>query len=173
DVVPDILVMGKALGGGILPIAAVLARPHLDVAGGYAFGHYTHEKNPVTTRAALTTIEIIEDENLVEAAATLGAYALQRLREMQQKHPTIADVRGRGFLFGAELVLGRNSKEPANELAEDVLYRCLDKGLSFKLSMGNTMTFTPPLILKRDELDHALTIIDDALADAERAFGLA
>ena len=69
QVVPDILVMGKALSGGILPIAALLCKPGLDVAGDYAIGHYTHEKNPVTTRAALTTIEIIEDEALVENAA--------------------------------------------------------------------------------------------------------
>ena len=69
DVVPDILVLGKALGGGILPIAAVIARADLDVGGDWAFGHYTHEKNPVTARAALTTIEIIEDEGLVENAA--------------------------------------------------------------------------------------------------------
>lgn len=173
DVVPDILVMGKALGGGILPIAAVLARPHLDVAGGYAFGHYTHEKNPVTTCAALTTIEIIEDEGLVEAAATLGAHALERLREMQHKHRTIGDVRGRGLLFGAELVLDRGTKEAANDLAEDVLYRCLDKGLSFKLSMGNNLTLTPPLILTRRQLDAALTILDEALSEAETGFALA
>ncbi len=64
-VVPDILVMGKALGGGILPIAAVVAKPELDVGADWAFGHYTHEKNPVTARAALTTIEIIEQEGLV------------------------------------------------------------------------------------------------------------
>src|SRR6185437_8961467 len=68
-VAPDILVLAKALGGGILPIAAVLAHPRLDVGGAWAFGHYTHEKNPVTSRAALTTIEIIEDEKLVENAA--------------------------------------------------------------------------------------------------------
>lgn len=173
DVVPDILVMGKALGGGILPIAAVLARPHLNVAGGYAFGHYTHEKNPVTTCAALTTIEIIEDEGLVEAAATLGAHALERLREMQHKHRTIGDVRGRGLLFGAELVLDRGTKEAANDLAEDVLYRCLDKGLSFKLSMGNNLTLTPPLILTRRQLDAALTILDEALSEAETGFALA
>lgn len=172
DVVPDILVMGKALGGGILPIAAVMTGPDLDIAGDYAFGHYTHEKNPVTTRAALTTIQIIEDEGLVESVATLGIHALDRLREMQQKHPTIGDVRGRGFLFGAELILDRDSKEPANELAEEVLYRCLDKGLSFKLSMGNNLTLTPPLILKPDELDDALTIIDEALTEAERGGGL-
>ncbi len=67
-----ILVLGKALGGGVLPIAAVLARADLDVGGHWAFGHYTHEKNPVTCRAALTTLEIIEDEGLVENARRRG-----------------------------------------------------------------------------------------------------
>ncbi|NNE22657.1 MAG: aspartate aminotransferase family protein [Rhizobiales bacterium] len=172
DVTPDILVMGKALGGGILPIAAVIARPELDVAGEYAFGHYTHEKNPVTCRAALTTIEIIEDEGLVENAATLGAQALARLNDMKDKHKVIGDVRGRGFLIGAELVLDRDDKTPADDLAEEVFYRCLDKGLSFKITMGNTLTFTPPLILSASQMDQALDIIDESLGEASQALGL-
>jgi len=172
-VVPDILVMGKALGGGILPIAAVLARPDLDVAGQYAFGHYTHEKNPVTARAGLTTIEIIEDEGLVENAATLGAHAIGRLEDMQSRHQSIGDVRGRGFLFGVELVKSREGKEPAIDLAEEVFYRCLDKGLSFKITMGNTLTFTPPLILTREQMDQALDIVDACVGDASRFLGLA
>ena len=106
-VVPDILVLGKALGGGILPIAAVIARPELDVGAAYAFGHYTHEKNPVTARAALTTIEIIEDEGLVANAAKVGAFALARLYDMKSKHALIGDVRGLGFLLGIELVTDR------------------------------------------------------------------
>ena len=79
QVVPDILVIGKGLGGGILPIAAAVCQPELDLTQDYAYGHYTHEKNPVTTRAALTTIQIIEEEGLVENAATTGEYALNRL----------------------------------------------------------------------------------------------
>ena len=173
DVVPDILVMGKGLGGGILPIAAVIARPGLDVAGDYAFGHYTHEKNPVTTRAGLTTIEIIEDENLVENAATLGAYALDRLHDMKGRIGVIGDVRGRGFLMGVELVMDKQGKEPAAALAEDVLYRCLDGGLSFKISMGNTLTLTPPLVVTRDQMDQALDVLETAITDAARAAGLA
>lgn len=172
-VVPDILVMGKGLGGGILPIAAVIARPGLDVAGDYAFGHYTHEKNPVTTRAGLTTIEIIEDENLIENAATLGALALDRLHDMKDRHGVIGDVRGRGFLMGVELVMDKQGKEPAAALAEDVLYRCLDGGLSFKISMGNTLTLTPPLVVTRDQMDLALDVLERAITDAARAAGLA
>ena len=169
DVVPDILVLGKALGGGILPIAAVLAKTELDVAGEFAFGHYTHEKNPVTAKAALMTIEIIQKEGLVENAAELGKYMLEQLYLLKEKHSTIGDVRGRGLLVGVELVLNQEEKTPANDLAEDVLYRCLSKGLSFKLTMGNVMTLTPPLIIKKAQIDLSLEIIDQSLSEAEQA----
>ena len=172
DVVPDILVLGKALGGGILPIAAVLAKSELDVAGEFAFGHYTHEKNPVTAKAALTTIEIIEQEGLVENAAVLGKYMLEQLNLLKAKHSTIGDVRGRGLLVGVELVLNQEEKTPADDLAEDVLYRCLSKGLSFKLTMGNVLTLTPPLIITKTQIDLALKIIDQSLSEAEQALGI-
>jgi 4-aminobutyrate aminotransferase len=162
-VVPDILVLGKGLGGGILPIAAVIARPELDVGGDWAFGHYTHEKNPVTSRAALETIAIIEDEDLVENAARIGQAALDRLREMQARHPAIGDVRGRGCLIGIELVRDRNTREPDADLAETVLYNALDRGLSFKTTMGNILTLTPPLVTTEAEMMNALAILDEAI----------
>lgn len=168
DVVPDILVLGKALGGGILPIAACIARPELDVAGDWAFGHYTHEKNPVTTRAALTTIEIIEDEGLVDNAARVGALALARLDDMKRRLPAIGDVRGRGLMLGIELVKDRADKTPDADLAEAVLYRALDRGLSFKTTMGNVLTLTPPLTVTPAEMLHALAILEDAIAAGPR-----
>jgi 4-aminobutyrate aminotransferase len=172
-VVPDILVIGKSLGGGILPIASVICKPELDVAQNYAYGHYTHEKNPVTTRAALTTIQIIEEEGLVENAASVGDYAFGRLNELMDKHPLIGDVRGRGFLFGAELVKDRESREAANDAADMVLYRALSKGLSFKTTMGNVLTFTPSLITTRKDMDFAMNVIDESLGEVERDLGYA
>lgn len=163
---PDILVLGKALGGGILPIAAVLARADLDVGGDWAFGHYTHEKNPVTTRAALTTIEIIEDENLVDNAARVGALALDRLHGMKRRHACIGDVRGRGLLIGVELVADRASKTPDKDLAEATMYEALDRGLSFKTTMGNVLTLTPPLTITAAEMHDALDRLDQALTAA-------
>ena len=162
--VPDIVVLGKALGGGVLPIAACLARDDLNVAGAYAFGHYTHEKNPVTASAALATLEVIEHEGLVENAARVGAHALERLQEMKQRHAVIGDVRGRGLLLGIELVTDRAAKTPAVDLAEQVLYRALSRGLSFKTTMGNTLTLTPPLITTQVQMDAALDILDACLA---------
>jgi len=165
EVVPDILVMGKALGGGILPIAAAVCHPDLDVAGEFAFGHYTHEKNPVTTRAALTTIEIIERENLVENSAIVGGHGLNRLMAMKEKYRLIGDVRGRGMLFGCELVLDREEKTQAIEEAEEILYRALDAGLSFKISMGSVLTFTPPLITTIEQMDWAMDVIEAAIKE--------
>ncbi len=166
---PDIVVLGKALGGGILPIAACIARADLDLAGDYAFGHYTHEKNPVTAAAALATLEVIAREGLVENAARVGAYALERLHEMKQRHALIGDVRGRGLLLGLELVSDRTAKTPAAAAAERVLYAALSRGLSFKTTMGNVLTLTPPLITTREQMGQALDILDDCLGEVGRA----
>jgi 4-aminobutyrate aminotransferase len=164
-VTPDLLVLGKSLGGGILPIAAVVARPELDVGESYAFGHYTHEKNPVTARAALTTIEIIEDEGLVANAAKVGAAALARLEEIKARRQIVGDVRGRGFLIGIELVTDRGAKTPAGDAAEKVMYRALELGLSFKTTFGNVLTLTPPLTVSEAQMDQAIDIIDRCLAE--------
>jgi 4-aminobutyrate aminotransferase len=164
-VTPDLLVLGKALGGGILPIAAVLARPELDVGADWAFGHYTHEKNPVTARAALTTIEIIEEEGLVENAARVGARALARLEGWRSRFASVGDVRGRGLLIGVELVRSREGREPDGDLAEAVMYAALNRGLSFKTTMGNVLTLTPPLTITAAEMDDALGRLEAAMAE--------
>lgn len=162
---PDIVVLGKALGGGVLPIAACVARDELNVAGAYAYGHYTHEKNPVTAAAALATLQVIEREGLVENAARVGAHALERLHDLQRRHPGIGDVRGRGLLLGVELVRDRAAKIPDGDRAEAVLYACLARGLSFKTTMGNVLTFTPPLITTVAQMDQALDIVEAALQE--------
>ena len=172
-VIPDILVLGKALGGGILPIAAVIAKPELDVGGKFAFGHYTHEKNPVISKASLKTIDIIESERLVENAAEIGKYMLENLNSLKKENPIIGDVRGRGLLIGVELVLNKKEKTPANDIAEEVLYRCLSKGLSFKITMGNVLTLTPPLIITKEQADFSIQVISESLNEAEKLFGLA
>ena len=134
-----------------------------------ALGHYTHEKNPVACAAALATIEVIEKENLIENARDLGDYALGRMQVMKQKHAIIGDVRGLGLLMGMELVKDGKNRERPMDLAEEVMYKALARGLSFKLSMGNILTLTPPLTLTRDEMDQAVDILDTCLTEVERA----
>jgi 4-aminobutyrate aminotransferase len=103
-IIPDIVVIGKGLGGGVFPMAAVIAGEKLDVAADRAMGHYTHEKSPVGSAAALATINYIESHNLVVRARELGQHSLERLEGMQAKHSLIGDVRGLGLFLGIELV---------------------------------------------------------------------
>jgi len=164
-IVPDMVVIGKGLGGGVLPLAAVIARENLDVAAERALGHYTHEKNPVLCAAALATIEYIENHGLVAHARELGGYTLERLIEMKGRHPLIGDVRGLGLFLGIELVKDRETRERASEEAEAVMYAALSRGLSFKTTMGNILTLTPALTITREEMDRALGIIEDSIAE--------
>jgi 4-aminobutyrate aminotransferase len=165
-VIPDMIVLGKSLGGGILPIAAAIVRRDLDVCGDFAIGHYTHEKNPVTARAALTTIGIIEEEGLVARAAELGEHAMSRMHDLMARSAIVGDVRGRGLLFGVEIVTDTETRAPGNELAEKIYYRCLDAGLSFKISQGCVLTLSPPLVIARADLDRALDIVEEAVLAA-------
>jgi 4-aminobutyrate aminotransferase len=88
---------------------------------------------------------------------------------MVARHRLIADVRGLGLLMGIELVRHRDTGAPALEEAERVMYLALERGLSFKVSAGNVLTLTPPLVITRDELERALGIVDDCLTQVERA----
>lgn len=164
DVVPDMLVIGKGLGGGIMPMAALIAREGLDVMGDRALGHYTHEKSPVGCAAALATLEVIEEDHLIENAQQVGGYALARMEKMKEQFPVVGDVRGIGLLLGIELVKDRTTKEKAIDEAEVVLYHCLSRGLSFKLTMGNILTLTPPLTITMEEMGWALDVIEEGLS---------
>lgn len=165
-VVPDMLVIGKALGGGIFPLAALIARDDLNVMADGALGHYTHEKNPVACAAGLATIEIIEREGLAARAASLGEMALARLRLMKDAHPLIGTVRGLGLLLGVELT---KDGHPAMQQADEIMYECLRRGLSFKVTMGNIVTLTPPLTIAEQDLRRALDILEQSIAVVERS----
>jgi 4-aminobutyrate aminotransferase len=171
-VVPDILVVGKSLGGAVFPLAAILAREKLDIAPHLALGHYTHEKNPVACAAALATLEYIEQERLVEHSRILGEHALGRLKSLAERWECVGDVRGLGLLLAIELVKDRETREPARDLAERVMYRALRNGVSFKVTMGNVISLTPPLTITKDQMDRALDIIEESLVEEARAENL-
>ncbi len=166
-IIPDIVVIGKGMGGGVLPLAAIIAKEDLDVAADRALGHYTHEKNPVSCAAALATIDYIEKNKLVDHARQLGQYSLKRLNAMKQHHRLIGDVRGLGLFLGIELVKDRQTRNRAEDEAEAVMYAALSKGVSFKLTMGNILTLTPALTITKKEMATALDIIEESIAEVE------
>ena len=160
DVVPDMLVIGKGLGGSIFPMAALIAREELDILDNRALGHYTHEKSSVGCAAALATIDCLYEDNLIENAVTLGKHAMERFLEMQTRFPLIHEVRGLGLFLGIEL---RRDNKPANDEADTVLYHSLSRGLSFKVGGGCVLTLCPPMTITLDELNKALDIIEEGI----------
>ena len=165
DVVPDMLVIGKGLGGGVFPLAALLAREELNSAmPEKALGHYTHEKNPVACAAGLAAIEFIEETQLLERVTELGSSVLERINEMRSRIPGIGDVRGLGLMMGVEISMPGESEEFNRQFAEKILYRCLSAGLSFKITMGCILTLTPALTITDSEMDEALQILENAIA---------
>ena len=163
-IVPDMLVIGKGLGGGIFPLAALITREDFDIMPDRALGHYTHEKNPVACAAGLAAIEYTESEGLVKNAETVGEYAIHRLQTMMDTYDIIGAVRGMGLLIGVELVKTRQSMEPAIDQAERVMYMSLSKGLNFKVTMGNILTLTPPLTITKQEMDKAIDILSECFS---------
>ena len=159
-VVPDMLVIGKGLGGGIFPMAALIVREELDVAGNRALGHYTHEKSSLGCAAALATIECLFEENLIEKSAQLGSRGLDYLSQMQERNLLIHEVRGLGLFFGIEL---RSEGRPALRQAEEIMYHSLSQGLSYKIGSGCIITLCPPLTISEQELFSAFDIIEKGL----------
>ncbi len=122
--------------------------------------------NPVSCRAALTTIQLLE-EGLIENAASVGAYLLGKLKELQRRFHLIGDVRGKGLMIGIELVRDRQTKEKAVEERSQVIRACFEKGLLILGAGENVIRFSPPLIITRKEADTALTIFEEVLNKVE------
>ncbi|USD42916.1 aspartate aminotransferase family protein [Vibrio sp. SCSIO 43135] len=170
DIEPDILCIGKGFGGGLVPLAAMVTKDKYNTAANVSLGHYTHEKSPIGCAAALATMEVIERDNLLDKVRQDSEFVRTSLLAMKEKYPLIGDVRGIGLLWGVELVTDPISKTRAFEEAEAVLYQCLNNGLSFKVSQGNVIQLSPPLIITREELTRALTIFEQAIAHVSQAF---
>ncbi|HAS8558595.1 TPA: aspartate aminotransferase family protein [Vibrio vulnificus] len=170
DIEPDMLCIGKGLGGGLVPIAAMVTKDKYNTAEQISMGHYTHEKSPIGCAAALATMEAIEQDGLLDKAKANSQFMREKLLEMKAKYPVIGDVRGIGMLWGIELVTDHESKARAYDEAEAVLYQCLNNGVSFKVSQGNVIQLSPPLIITREQLTEALAIFEEAIAKVCKDF---
>jgi 2,2-dialkylglycine decarboxylase (pyruvate) len=170
-VTPDILTVSKTLGGG-LPLAATITTPEIEEtvhARGFTF-YTSHVSDPLPAEAGLAVLRVIATERLVERAQHMGAYLRQRLEALQQRYEVIGDVRGVGLLLGVELVEDRNTRKPAHDLGARTTRRCFELGLSMNIrrrpERGSVWRIAPPLTVTEAELDRAISILDQALADS-------
>lgn len=162
-IIPDMVTLGKGLGGGMVPIAALLTKDVYNIAPAHSIGHFTHEKSPLGSAVALAVIDYVQKESLAQRAVELGMLMQQRLNDLRNRFPQVGDIRGIGLLWALDLVTDSESKTRNPKLAERVMYTCLEKGLSFKVSKGNVIGLSPSLIIMPDELHLALDILTEAL----------
>jgi 2,2-dialkylglycine decarboxylase (pyruvate) len=169
-VAPDILTLSKTLGAG-LPVAAVVTSEEIENRcheRGFLF-FTTHVSDPLAAAVASAVLRVVQRDGLVARTETLGKHLRERLLELQSRHEVIGDVRGRGLLQGIELVADRVTKQPADQLGQDVTSACLQHGLHMNIvqlpGMGGIFRIAPPLTISDADLDAGLDILDTALAE--------
>ena len=170
EVTPDIMTLSKTLGGG-LPLAATVTSPEIeDRAHTAGFTFYTsHVSDPLPASVGLAVLQTIQQEALVARAIKMGNYLTERLRDLQQHHESIGDIRGEGLLLGVELVTDRETRQPFHQLGSVTTERCFELGLSMNIrrrpERGAVWRIAPPLTVTTDEIDLAITILDQALVE--------
>jgi 4-aminobutyrate aminotransferase/4-aminobutyrate aminotransferase/(S)-3-amino-2-methylpropionate transaminase len=170
--VPDILVFGKAIGGGF-PLAGTISREGLAYKPGdhsFTFGHF-----PVAMVAALATLEVLNEENLLERSRKLNRFFTDRLLELKDKYELIGDVRGPGLMLGIELVRDRKTKEPACEESYAFEKKGLKRGVLFGVAkyagMGNVVKIKPPMVITDAQAEWVMEVFEEVVAEltAERS----
>ena len=166
NVEPDIVCIAKGIASGV-PLGIMAARCSIMEKWPAGSHGNTYGGNPIACEAALTTLDLIEN-GYMENAAEIGGYILDAMAEMQVRHPSIGDVRGRGLMIGVELVQDRETKQPAASLRNDVVHAMFEHGL---LTLGcgrSVLRIAPPLMIPKPLVDEGLAIFEDALTEAEK-----
>ena len=157
EIVPDIITMAKALGGGVA-VGAMMARPEIAkslVPGTHAS---TFGGNSLACAAGIAVIEAIEEDKLLDNANKMGEYASKKLEQLKEKHPIIDHIRGKGLMIGIQLTMPGTA----------IVNRCLEKGLRINCTQDTVLRFMPSMTVSTDEIDRAIAILDDVLAEGEQ-----
>ncbi|PYM50196.1 MAG: aspartate aminotransferase family protein [Candidatus Rokuibacteriota bacterium] len=174
QVVPDIMTVGKGVGGGF-PLSAVVSTEELTSKKPWSnpsASSSSYGGNPLAAAAGLASLEIILKENLVKNADRVGAVMLKRLEALKEKHRVVGEVRGRGLLLGIELVKDRRTKEPLGKDVTQALYQeCLRRGLA-AMTYSATVRINPPLMISEEAALAGLAILDEALEAVVREHNL-
>ena len=169
NTVPDVLTLGKGLGNGFPVTAMVVREPYKDclekISASTSYGG-----NPMACAAALASIEVIEEEGLLENAQRLETLFVKRLARMKDEHPIVGDVRCKGCLMGVELVQDRQTKAPFDEAGKMVYQKAFRKGLAW-IPAGHILRMSPPIIMDLDTADKCMDIIDEAIGETAKELG--
>jgi len=170
DTLPDVVTLGKGLGNGFPVTAMVVREPYKDyiekISASTSYGG-----NPMACAAALASIEVIEEEDLLENALKLGEFFERRMLRMKEEHPIIGDVRGKGCLLGIELVKDRSTKEPFDEAGRMIYQEAFRRGLAW-IPAGHILRMSPPIIMTEEIAAKGMDIIDEAIGAVEKHFGI-
>ncbi|MCU5745348.1 aspartate aminotransferase family protein [Staphylococcus sp. SQ8-PEA] len=162
DIEPDLITYGKSLAGG-LPMSAIVGREEIMNTLEAPAHLFTTGANPVSCEAALATLQMIEDEQLLKASEEKGAYVRKRMNAWLEKFDCIGDVRGKGLSIGIDVVSDRESKTRDNEAALKICNYAFDHGVIIIAVAGNVLRFQPPLVITYQQLDQALDVLEEAL----------
>jgi len=171
NVVPDVMTLGKGLGNGF-PVTAMVVSDRFKEDVEKISASTSYGGNPMACAAALASLEVIEEENLVERSAHLGEILMARMEAMKAAHPLIGDVRGKGCLLAIELVRDRTTKEEATEEGKLVYQKSFSKGVAW-VPAGNVLRLSPPIIMDDDVALKAMDILEESIAEVEREMGYA
>jgi 4-aminobutyrate aminotransferase len=163
-VVPDIVTIAKGIASG-MPLGAMVAKRSLMTWPSGAHAN-TFGGNPVACAAAMATIRLIED-GFMQNAVRMGERFMARLKGMQANHASMGDVRGLGLMVGVEMVMDRDTREPANELRDALVQKCFEQGLLLLGCGPNSVRFVPALNISADLVDEGLRIFEEALTAVE------
>jgi 4-aminobutyrate aminotransferase/4-aminobutyrate aminotransferase/(S)-3-amino-2-methylpropionate transaminase len=169
DVQPDIVTLGKSFGNGF-PVTAMIVKEEYAEALDKISASSSYGGNPMACAAALASIEVLEEENLLENVRTVGAAIMARMERMKAQHPIIGDIKGKGFLLGMELVKDKATKEPFAEAGKLVYQKAFSRGLAW-IPAGHILRMSPPLIMDEKYAMKGLDMIEDAITDVEKQFG--
>ena len=159
---PDLITFGKSLAGG-LPMSAIVGRKEIIETLEAPAHLFTTGANPVSCEAALATLGMIEDEDLLTASSEKGAYVRKRMDQWVNNYDFVGDVRGKGLSIGIDIVSNKQAKTRASEEALKICNYCFDHGLVLIAVAGNVLRFQPPLVITYEQLDYALNTIENAL----------
>ncbi len=168
SVEPNMLCLGKGFGSG-MPASALVGESEIFDSMKPGEMSSTTGGNPLASAASLAVLDVMEEEKLADNALKVGEYLFKRFKEIQKKHPTLGDIRGKGLVIGLEIVKNKETKTPAPELTKKIIYKCGEYGMLLgKVGLhGNVIRIAPPLIITEEEAEIGVGIMDKVLGEVE------